>query len=681
MEINKLSYNEAEKFYNKAKADLLYYDKKYYQDSDPAISDAEYDQLVQSLLYIEAKFPEIKGSITDVVSGKPSNRFKKSEHIVPMLSLSNVFNFEEFEKFFDKAKKYIKIDEDFEIIAELKIDGLSFNALYENGCLINVSTRGDGYVGEDVSENVKTIKSFPQNIDYQGKIEIRGEIFIEIEDFKKLNISLNEGSKFSNPRNAASGSLRQLNSDITKSRPLKYFAYGVGYFEDDFAKNQFDLLNKLKNLGFSVSDHKLITLDYSKLKEFYNQISNQRDSLDYEIDGIVYKINDFELSKRLGFIGRNPRFATAHKFPAVIGSTKLTNIYIQVGRTGALTPVAELEPILIAGVSVSRATLHNFEEIERKDIRINDFVSLERAGDVIPKILSVDKDKRVADTQKYSIPTFCPSCGSAVHKSINDAVLRCDNGLKCPAQLNERISHFVSKKCINIEGLGKKQIIFLIKNKYIGTPVDIMNLKNNSRINELKKENGWGDLSVNNLLINIENSRKTTLTRFIFSLGIRHVGETTSKELSKIFTSFDKFMESALELNDKESDVYKLFYNYDGFGSKIIESLADFFRESENIDLVNKLSNEFEFEKISIKKTKLTGKIIVFTGSLEKQSRNEAKELAEKLGARVTSSISPKTDYLVSGDKSGSKLKKASELGVNILNEEEWLDLLNDAEF
>lgn len=675
MNIELMSKEEALDYYNSLKEKILYHDKKYYEDNSPEISDAEYDQLAQTANYIEQKY-NIKNKLLDKVSGKASSGFKKIKHLKPMLSLSNIFNFEEFDDFISKIKRFTKIIDDPEIICELKIDGLSFNATYEDGKLISASTRGDGLVGESILDNIKTIKNFPQHIDYKKKIEIRGEIYITLSDFNKLNDSLEEKNKFANARNAASGSLRQLNSEITASRPLKYFAYAVGDMDKQFASTQLEILDNLENLGFVVCDLRKISSKYSDFHEFYNFILNKRDSLDFEIDGLVYKINDLNLSSRLGYVGRTPRYATAHKFPAIVGVTKLRDISVQVGRTGAITPVAELEPINIAGVVVSRATLHNFDEIKRLDVKIGDIVELERAGDVIPKILKVQKDKRSGEEKEFLIPSNCPSCNSIVHREDGDSILRCDNGLECPAQIHERIAHFVSKKCININGIGKKQINFLIDNDYIKSPLDLMQIKDNKNIVKLRSENGWGDLSVDNMLENIEKVRNITFARFIFSLGIRHLGEITSKELSYIYQDTKNFIDMGLKLVDGDKEVIENLTNIDGFGEKIIEALSNFFKEEENVNLINNLSKEFDLYNEEIEKTILTNKSIVFTGTMESQSRNEAKNIAEKMGAKVSNSISSKTDILVAGEKSGSKLRKAEELNIKILNEKEWLSLI-----
>jgi DNA ligase (NAD+) len=678
---NILELEEAKQLHKKISEEIKLHDKKYYEENNPIISDSEYDQLLQSLLHIEKQYTQLKeNSITQRVSGSLSRKFKKIKHLSPMLSLGNIFEASEIDEFIDRIKRFLKINYNPEIIAELKIDGLSFSTLYENGKLIHASTRGDGEVGEDITENIKTIKNFPLEINSLEKIEIRGEIFIDIKDFALLN-ELQESlgkQKFVNPRNAASGSLRQLDSTITASRPLRYFAYGIGSLENAFANSQYNLLDKLKENGFITCPYILKSSSTEEIKDFYNKINKLRQILNYEIDGVVYKINDFTISSRLGFVGRSPRFAIAHKFPAVLGSTILNAITIQVGRTGALTPVAELEPIFISGVTISRATLHNFDEIERKDIRISDNVILQRAGDVIPQITGVDLSKRQNDSIKFTIPTTCPSCGSKVHKYQNNAIIRCENGLGCKAQIYERLIHFVSKPCINIEGLAKKQIYFLLDNNYIQNPVDIMKLSSSDKLSKLRREQGFGELSVSNLLNAIENSRNTTLSRFIFALGIRHIGELTSKQIAKYYGSFNNFFSSLKQINLSE-DVKSSVLDIDGFGEKLIDSICEFFSEDMNIKMLELLSDEFNFEKLELAKdSKIKNKIIVFTGTLESQSRSEAKELAEKYGAKVAGSISNKTDFLISGDKHGSKLKKANELGVKVLDEKQWLVLLSE---
>ena len=676
--ISKINKKEAEKAHKQLKEEILRHDSLYYEQNMPEISDSEYDQLVQLCIGLENRFSELKNAtIEKKVSGKASEKFIKVGHIEPMLSLANIFEENEFDEFVSRVQKYIKINYFPEILAELKIDGLSFNALYNDGKLKSAATRGDGYIGEDITENIKTIENFPNEIAIKDKIEVRGEVFMNREDFIQLNKSHLEENKtiFANPRNAASGSLRQLDKNITAKRPLKYLAYGVGHGQANLANTQSQLLEKLQQLGFKTSQYRKLCKNKKDAIEFYRQIVKERDNLPFEVDGVVYKINDFSLAKRLGFVGRTPRYAAAYKFPAMLGKTRLKKISLQVGRTGSITPVAELEPINIAGVNVSRASLHNFEEIKRKDIREGDVVRLQRAGDVIPQIMEVVEEERKIALNKFEIPTYCPSCGSKVFKKENEAIVRCENGLKCPAQIYERLVHFVSKPCLNIEGLAKKHIKFLLDKNYIKDPLDIITLDKSEKLKDLEQEERFGKLSVQNIASGIAKAKNTTLSRFIFSLGIRFVGELSSRQLARIYITKDKFLSEMRQISSNEEKKQALI-NIDGFGSKIVESISDFFSCPANLSLTEQIANEMEISAEEIyTQSNLSNKIVVFTGSLNSQSRSEAKTLAAKLGAKVSNTVSGKTDYVIAGDSSGNKLKKAKDLNIKIINEEEWLEL------
>lgn len=676
-----ITLQEAKAAHEELVKKILECDKAYYEDNQPLVSDAEYDHLVSICKSLEAKYSELaENSILTKVSGKVSEKFKKVEHKIPMLSLANIFEDKEVPEFITKIQKYVKINYFPEIVAELKIDGLSFSTIYKDGKLHVASTRGDGAYGEDVTENIKRISGFPQKIKTDLQVlEVRGEIFISKKDFKKLNQNQQLLGKqlFSNPRNAAAGSLRQLDSNITAERPLKYFVYSVGEKTIDLANNQWQLLKELEDIGFCVCPHRNLCKSEEEILEFYNDTKLARESLEYEIDGIVYKINDFILAERLGVVGRTPRFAVAHKFPAEIAKTKLIDIEIQVGRTGAITPVAILAPVNISGVVISRASLYNFDEIERKDIRIGDVVAIQRAGDVIPKIMSVSLAERDASCAEYIIPTNCPVCKSLLVKEENNAVTRCENGLLCGAQAYERLVHFVSKPCLDIEGLGKKQIEFLLSNGYIRGPLDILTFKTNTKLEELRNEVGWGDKSVDNLLKAIELSKNITLERFIFSLGIRYIGEISSKILTNIYKTADGFLSSMVSLSENNSELEYELNLVDGIGPKIITSLSDFFKVNANVELLKELNAELKISDATISsKGPLQDKVIVFTGLLTSQSRAEAKNIAEKLGAKVTNSVTSKTDYLVCGADPGSKFSNAVKLGVKILQEEEWLELI-----
>lgn len=686
--IDLISEEEAKKLLEELADKIAAYNHAYYIEDNPLVSDSEYDQLFNINLKLEQKFPHLvlENSPSKKIGAKIANKFAKVTHQVPMLSLSNAFDKQDVRDFVDRIKNFLRLDEFTPIFCEPKIDGLSFSAIYKNGLLTTGATRGDGYVGEDITANIKTIKNFPHKIDNAPEfLEVRGEIYIEKQDFLNLNEEQEEQGrdKFANPRNAAAGSLRQLDASITAKRPLKYFVYSGGVTEQNLASSQDQLLTKLKEFGFSVNEISKLTNSEEEIFTFYEYLKTNREKLPYEIDGVVYKLNDFVLQNRMGFIARSPRFATAHKFPAIIGRTKLLSITVQVGRTGTLTPVAELEPIEIGGVTVSRATLHNFQEIMRKDVRIGDYVFLQRAGDVIPKITGVDIGKRPNDTIAFDTPLFCPSCNSKLHYVPEDIIIRCDNGLNCPAQNYERIRHFVSKNAMDIEGLGRKQVEFLIDKGLISNPFDIFFLKekNDSSLTKLENMDGWGKKSVENLFKNIEQSKNVSLPRFIYALGIRHIGEQNAKLLAREFGSYANFIAQMELLSKNDSDIYQKLNNLEGIGDKILVDIIDFFDVKENTQLIKKLGEVLNIEdyKETREQSSLTGKIVVFTGSLPTISRAEAKVTAEKLGAKVAASVSSNTDLVVAGVDAGSKLKKAKELNIKIIDEEEWLALIKNA--
>ncbi|MCC8369565.1 MAG: NAD-dependent DNA ligase LigA [Rickettsia endosymbiont of Oxypoda opaca] len=660
------------------------YNHAYYMEDAPLVSDAEYDQLFSLNLALEQKFPHLilENSPTKKIGSIVQSKFAKVKHATPMLSLGNAFDEDGVKDFLTRIKNFLRLDEFTPIFCEPKIDGLSFAATYENGILITGATRGDGYIGEDITANIKTIKNFPHKIvNAPAKLEVRGEIYIDKADFAILNEQQEEvgKDKFANPRNAAAGSLRQLDAAITRSRPLKYFVYAIGNNSAKLASSQDELLAKLKEFGFIVNEFGKLARLEEEIFSFYEYLKAKRDQLPYEIDGVVYKLNDFALQDRMGFIARSPRFAIAHKFPAIIGQTKLLSVTVQVGRTGTLTPVAELEPISIGGVMVARATLHNYQEIARKDIRVGDYVFLQRAGDVIPQITGVDFTRRQEDSTKIEPPPFCPSCNSTLHYALDAIIIRCDNGLNCPAQNYERIRHFVSKNAMDIDGLGKKQVEFLIDKDLIKNPFDIFSLKNKNEESLTKLENmdGWGKKSVENLFTNIEKSKNVSLARFIYSLGIRHIGEQNAKLLAREFQTYNNFIMQMTSLAEGDTDIYQKLNNLEGVGDKILVDIIDFFDVKENIDLIRKLGEVLTIEDYQehIKQSSLSGKILVFTGSLPTLSRAEAKAQAEKLGAKVTASVSSSTDLVIAGDDAGSKLKKAKELNIKIIDEQEWLEL------
>ena len=685
--IDLMSEEEAKKLLEELADKIERYNHAYYIEDNPLVSDAEYDQLFNTNLKLEQKFPHLilENSPSKKVGAKIANKFVKVTHQVPMLSLSNVFDEQDVRDFVDRIKNFLRLNEFAPIFCEPKIDGLSFSAVYKNGVFTTGATRGDGYVGEDITANIKTIKNFPHKIDNVPEfLEVRGEIYIEKQDFLNLNKEQEEQGKdkFANPRNAAAGSLRQLDASITAKRPLKYFVYSGGVTEQNIASSQDQLLTKLKECGFNINEISKLASSEEEIFAFYEYLKTNRENLPYEIDGVVYKLNNFALQNRMGFIARSPRFATAHKFPAIIGQTKLLSITVQVGRTGTLTPVAELEPIEIGGVTVSRATLHNFQEIVRKDLRIKDYVFLQRAGDVIPKIMGVDFAKRPNDTATFDTPLFCLSCNSRLYYTPEDIIIRCDNGLNCPAQNYERIRHFVSKNAMDIEGLGRKQVEFLIDKGLISNPLDIFFLKekNDSSLTKLENMDGWGKKSVETLFKNIEKSKNVSLPRFIYALGIRHIGEQNAKLLAREFGNYNNFIAQIELLSKNDPDIYQKLNNLEGIGDRILVDIINFFDIKENIELIKKLGEVLNIEdyKETRAQSSLTGKIVVLTGSLSTISRAEAKAMAEKLGAKVAASISLSTDLVVAGEDAGSKLKTAKELGIKIIDEEEWLALIKN---
>ena len=669
------------------KEQIKKHNHEYYINDAPSISDAEYDQLFQTLLKLEELFPQFKSddSPTNTIGSKILDKFSKHEHKIPMLSLGNSFSYEDVAEFIERIKRFLSISHFPSMFCEPKIDGVSFSATYEHGNLTIGSTRGDGYVGENITQNIKTIAHFPHYIKNAPEfLEVRGEIYIEKQDFELLNSKqVMEGkNKFANPRNSAAGSLRQLDAKITASRPLKYFVYAIGYYTDQFADNQEQLLARLSQMGFQTNPLFSLSHSLEEILEFYNKLQLLRESLAYEVDGAVYKVNGFDFQKRLGFIARSPRFAIAHKFPAIIGQTKLKDITIQVGRTGTLTPVAELEPINIGGVSVSRATLHNFHEIERLDIRVGDTVLLHRAGDVIPKITGINLTKRSESLVNFIPPEKCPSCGSKLHIDPIEIILRCDNGLNCPKQLSESIKHFVSKNAIDIDGMGTRQVEFFLEKGLIKNPTDIFRLRelNDSSFTKLENMPGWGAKSAQNLFDNIEKSKQVTLAKFIYALGIRHIGESNAKILAKEFLSARRFFHSMLKLAQGDREIFDLLDNLEGIGNKILIDIAHFFECQQNVTTINNLLNILDITdfKDSSHSTTLSGQIIVFTGSLVAVSRSEIKAQAEKMGAKVSSSVSSSTNLVVAGDKAGSKLKKAIELGIKIISEDEWTKIVKE---
>ena len=682
-EVNTISEKEAKKLLLKLAEDLALYNKAYYIDDNPLISDSEYDQLYNYNKTLEHKFPHLilSNSPSKLVGSTPQDKFSKITHKAPMLSLANAFDGENISDFIDRIIKFLKLDNFPACFCEPKIDGLSFSATFIKGILAFAATRGDGFIGEDITVNLKTIKNFPQKIDNAPEyLEVRGEIYIEKKDFEALNQKQESENKakFANPRNAAAGSLRQLDPNVTLERPLKYFVYATGYTSEKIAHDQETLLKIYAEYGFKVNSLGILANSLTDMFNFYNELKDTRNDLPHEIDGVVFKLNNFVLQERMGFITKSPRFAIAYKFPAVIGKTRLEDIFLQVGRTGAVTPVAHLEPIFIGGVTVSRASLHNFHEIFSKDIRIGDYVYLQRAGDVIPQVTSVDISSREKNVQKICLPEYCPSCNSKLNYE-NEIIIRCDNNLYCPAQNYEKIRHFASKDAFNIDGLGPQQIKFLIEKNLLCSPVDIFKIveKNASNAEKIEDMPGWGKKSTQNLFKAIENAKNISLSRFIYALGIRHIGENNARALAKEFIKIESFFSSMQFLANGDIEIYKNLNNLDGFGDKILTSMINFFKIEQNILQIKALIDVLNIEAFQNTKieTALSDKIIVFTGSLSSVSRAEAKARAESLGAKVASTISKITDIVVAGEDAGSKLKKAKELNLMIIDEEEWLKI------
>jgi len=667
----------------KLKQEIKYHSELYYQKNAPEISDAEFDRLYQRNQQIEEAFPHLilPDSPSHTIGSSAAQGFGKHKHIVPMLSLANAFSLQDIEDFTTRIDKFLNHNhkETIDFYCEPKFDGLSFSATFKDSKFVTGATRGDGYIGEDVSENIKTLQNFPLSISgAPDLLEIRGEIYLEHEEFKRINLERekNGDAVFANPRNAAAGSLRQLDSSITASRNLKYFIYNIGHSSENFASTQQEMLERLGKMGFSVNNMGIACTTTQEIINFYNNIYTLRATLNYDIDGVVYKVNNLALQQRLGFVARSPRWAIAHKFPAERAKTVLKDITIQVGRTGALTPVAELAPINVGGVMVSRASLHNKNEIERKDIRIGDVLVIERAGDVIPYVVEVDLSARKYELPKYIFPEHCPSCGSLAYKDEDEAITRCTGGLICPDQMRERIIHFVSKGGFNIDGMGEKQVIFLIERKYITSPVDIFLLE--ERNFPLKGEENWGEKSVENLFASIKLAKSISLAKFIYALGIRFVGETISKLLASNYITYENWRDCMTLAADINSTSYQALLDIDGIGHKTALAIAEFFSENHNTKIIHELEKIITIkpaEKSDLS-SNISGKTIVFTGSLEQISRSEAKSQAESLGAKVASSVSAKTDYVIAGSDAGSKLTKATELGIKVLSEEEWLELI-----
>jgi DNA ligase (NAD+) len=686
--VDELTKAQAEKELARLAAEIAHHDKLYYQKDAPEISDAAYDALVIRNRAIEQRFPGLKraDSPSARVGAKPASGFAKVTHSRPMLSLDNGFSTEDVSDFLGRIRRFLKLADgtDIEMVAEPKIDGLSAALTYEDGRFVQGATRGDGTVGEDITRNLATIADLPKQLHgrHQGKlIEVRGEVYMTHADFQHINKAREaEGEPlFANPRNAAAGSVRQLDPTVTAGRPLHFFAYAEGETSraTNDCKTHWDFLDRLKEWGFAVNPLAKLCADDEALLAFYEKIGERRAQLGYDIDGVVYKVNRRDWQERLGFVGRAPRWALAHKFPAERAETRLNEIRIQVGRTGALTPVAELEPITVGGVVVSRATLHNEDEIERKDIREGDWVVVQRAGDVIPQIVEVVKKRRPHNSKPFKFPHVCPVCGSHAVRELDEAVRRCTGGLICPAQAVERLKHFVGRRAADIDGLGDKHIQAFWDEKLLRTPADIFRLHKHEKA--LIEREGWGEQSVTKLLAAIEARRKLPLDRFIYALGIRQVGEQTAKLLAHHYESFKAWREAMIAAQKEGSAAYRDLDDIEGIGPSVANDIVAFFGEPHNREILDDLAREIDIQDFKAPRAShspIAGKTVVFTGTLETMGRNEAKAKAESLGAKVSGSVSNKTDYVVIGADAGSKAKKAAELGVKTLSEQEWLALI-----
>ena len=668
------------KDYKKKILELKKHNNLYFNHDNPNITDQEYDDLKKELINLENKYLFLKklNLLGKIVGAKPMNKFKKIQHLKPMLSLANAFDKNDMLDFTKKIKNFLNINlENIELFSEPKIDGISATLIYENGKLLRGLSRGDGVLGEDILENIKTIVTIPKiikNKNIPKLMEIRCEIYIGKKDFLKIK------DKFANPRNAAGGSLRQKNPEETAKIPLKYFAYGFGAVEPMIFKTQSDFLENISKWNFITNPLAKIINGLDEVEKEHEQINQIRSSLDYDIDGIVYKVNDLNLQKRLGNTSNSPRWAIAYKFSAEKAITKIKNIIIQVGRTGAITPVAKVEPVTVGGVIVSNATLHNEEEIDRKDIRIGDTIIIQRAGDVIPQVVSVDKSKRDKKSKKFIFPNKC-LCGAETKKELSkstkklDAVRRCTKGYGCNYTAKEKLKHIVSKEVLNIDGLGKKVIEQFWDLNFVKEPSHIFKLD----YSKIEKLEGWGELSINNLKKSINNSKKINLDKFIFSLGIRHIGQENAKILASFFQSIEKFKKF---INNNKNQTLKNLMELDGIGETQMESMENFFSNKINVKITEDLIKHLEINKYELKSKSgiFSDKKIMFTGAFKNMSRSEAKSIAENNGGKVLGSVSKKLDYLVVGETKPTKKKidQAKDLNVKILSEKEWNKILNN---
>jgi len=674
-------------------AEIGAHDRRYYQDDAPRVSDAAYDALRRRNEEIEARFPQLvrADSPSRRVGAQPSQKFAKVRHAVPMLSLGNAFADSEVAEFVERIRRFLRLsaDEKLVLTAEPKIDGLSCTLRYEGGRLVRGATRGDGTEGEDVSANVRTLADIPKELrgkDAPDVCEVRGEVYMTKSAFLALNERQKAAGKqiFANPRNSAAGSLRQLDPKITASRPLGFFAYSWGEMSAMPAQTQSGMIKWFAARRFKPNPLMQVCDSTDSMLAFHHALEAQRATLDYDIDGVVYKVDRLDWQQRLGFVSRNPRWAVAHKFPAEKATTVVKAIEIQVGRTGALTPVAKLEPVTVGGVVVQNATLHNADEIERLGVRIGDTVRIQRAGDVIPQVLGVVAEKRPKSAKPYKFPSRCPCplhtavVREATATGEEGAVARCSGEFACPFQKVEHLKHFVSRRAFDIEGLGEKQIMLFFERGWVKEPADIFTLEARNSNIRLEEEEGFGELSVRNLFDAIRARRQIALERFIYALGMRHVGETTARALARGYGSWQAFHDACLQVARADAETRAEMDNLDQIGDTVIDSIAAYFGEKDNCEIVERLTKQvrpLEAEKPA-SDSAVAGKTVVFTGALEKMTRDEAKAMAERLGAKVAGSVSQKTDYVVAGPGAGSKLGKAKDLGVAVLSEDEWFDLV-----
>jgi DNA ligase (NAD+) len=707
-DVAKLTKPQAKVEHMRLALEIEGHNERYYQKDAPTVSDAAYDALRQRLEAIEAKFPDLAGkdSPTQKVGAAPARGFAKVRHVVPMLSLGNAFSDEDVTEFVERIQRFLKLDADEipAITAEPKIDGLSLSLRYEHGELVRAATRGDGFEGEDVTANVRTIKDIPHALkgrDIPAACEMRGEVYMLKKDFLELNRKQAEADEtvFANPRNSAAGSLRQKDVSITASRPLKFFAYTWGEMSERPAETQHGMLEWMDKAGFVVNPRTKLCKSIDDVLKFYRKIGEERATLGYDIDGVVYKVDRLDWQDRLGFVSRSPRWAIAHKFAAEQATTILNGIDIQVGRTGAMTPVARLAPVTVGGVVVQNATLHNEDYIkgigsdgspirDGVDIRVGDTVIVQRAGDVIPQVANVVLEKRPANAKPYKFPDTCPVCGSHAVREGDEVVRRCTGALICPAQAVERLKHFVSRLAFDIDGLGDKQIQEFYDEGLVMSPVDIFTLqKRDARASsKLMAREGYGETSVRNLFAAIDARRTIELHRLIFALGIRHVGEGNAKLLARHYGTIENFREAMLaaakgaEDEENTTEAYQDLNNIGGIGEIVADAVVEFFAEPRNVKALSELLREIEVKPAEQpkKSSPVSDKTVVFTGSLTKFTRDEAKAVAERLGAKVAGSVSKKTDYVVAGEDAGSKLAKARELSVAVLTEDEWLTLIGE---